>query len=789
MPNGILRIPEGVRANLPKSLVEELNKRFKHYQWIEFSSNPVHSTIYQKRCDSLYDAFCFLLEAYPPEIHNKSFQDLICYADSCKNETELHNLNLQELQSALIRFTASLLNIIRLVWGQSHNGAIELLNDAEQYLLMGKGRPHLATLSIIEMEENQEYLLQEEVSLPPYNEQIINELHFIEDLSFPKISQKMRELSETDRNFLNIYLQNNYSKTEALENYKELLEEWDDLIKGKTKELQDVANGCRNGPKWFLQYSHVHQQIIRLLAADKNNQERFLSLLTHQDTSFTLLSKMNKLPQWYCFMPTHQQFFLEHVLNSKKSIPDAITFLSSRHRTLPMLSNLAAHSCYLFKEHKFQQLGTTKYRSSHITPRDGLALHWPKSLLMEHASRNLNHLIGLAKGKKTFLLQTLISPIKITGFSIPDKDLDQIAEQVISQCDDISILKVNHPLNIAKVIIYTAAADPNCLAINEKAKKNSTENPQLNELTDDYSRVLNSGLGSSTICDYRGRELFLSSLEQLLIIAQGGFSYGSCVSGKDRKAIECIHTDAMLLCNEVYGFLPKFDDRYEARHKFIKLVAQIYLSRHHHTHAGQNAPGSEGIKTPDNYFPADISLEINNQLAKGYRLADDDRIASNNEVKNIFPKWSFDTLSAAPKYKSSVSAFTALSLGEEKCESLLTQLGNILQNSFVEDTKFYQFFSRTVPKGIQKMKEVLANESSDKSSISRLKEIFNIALSRPDNDPSRNELTISIYKNLRDLTIAAEEPLKLKSNELIEKIVQEWKALSSGLESKSASPN
>jgi|GEM_PF-6075864 len=106
------------------------------------------------------------------------------------------------------------------------------------------------------------------------------------------------------------------------------------------------------------------------------------------------------------------------------------------------------------------------------------------------------------------------------------------------------------------------------------------------------------------------RALFLSSLEQIISDKSGGIAYGSCKSGKDRKGMETLHTDTMLVYQSRYGYLPKYNDSGIARENFVNIFVELYFSMHHQEVASQNALGAEGIKELEGLLPQDIKDAI-----------------------------------------------------------------------------------------------------------------------------------------------------------------------------------
>lgn len=113
----------------------------------------------------------------------------------------------------------------------------------------------------------------------------------------------------------------------------------------------------------------------------------------------------------------------------------------------------------------------------------------------------------------------------------------------------------------------------------------------------------------------RNRPLFKACLIQILVDKTGGNAYGSCKSGKDRKGMETLHTDAMLIYQRLHGKLPHYNDNAEDRKIFVEMFVDLYFSRHLHETASQNAPGARGIKEMTNNLPKDILAEINKRSA------------------------------------------------------------------------------------------------------------------------------------------------------------------------------
>lgn len=290
------------------------------------------------------------------------------------------------------------------------------------------------------------------------------------------------------------------------------------------------------------------------------------------------------------------------------------------------------------------------------------------------------------------------------------------------------------------------------------ANKNKGASLLLQEITDlallanEYEATLKSGWGTATFFDYNGRELYLSSLENLLIIRMKGISYGSCVSGKDRKAIEAMHTDAMLLYRHIYGYWPSYNDTGLERSRFVNLVAKIYLSRHQHAHAGQNAPGSEGLKTPDVYLPSDIAQAIRELSGQPDILTRDDVLASNNEVKRVVEG------TKRHNDKMPIDIEAAKKLSDTSRVALLTKLKALMgQKKYWHSKTTSLGWSWSAPTGITKIKSILDRfDSSQHISTSEtvLAEIYTVVRDRPMTNSNRDVTTQKVYALLRELCVS-----------------------------------
>jgi hypothetical protein len=276
------------------------------------------------------------------------------------------------------------------------------------------------------------------------------------------------------------------------------------------------------------------------------------------------------------------------------------------------------------------------------------------------------------------------------------------------------------------------------------------------QLNSDYSSLLNSGFGTATIWDYNGRELWLSSLENVQVILTGGMGGGACVSGKDRKALELIHTDSILLYREIYGKWPTINDTSVARENFVNIVSDLYVTRHAHQHAGQNAPGADGIKHPGSYWPKDIARAIR-QKTNSQSLKIDDTLATNNEVARIGKPVILERI----KNHFASSVIAAKRLCAKGQEELLTQLKCVVEEKSHWTTQRWaplkliwdSLSSPSPPEGIGKIRAVLKPVSIDApvADMVTLANVYYELNQREEDSSLRLPPTQALYSCLREI--------------------------------------
>lgn len=757
MTGTLLRLPHGMQ--LSDEFSQNLEKLTGPVEITHYGTGPEFNISYDRRRDSLFDAFLFILKALPPT--NSRFSEPVSilkkYAESAKASCVFNKqAPIDQLQNTLKTFKTELIHAMTTCWAEfsgSHSQelATECLNEAEQYVLLQKTRKNIATVLPKKIQGKQCYILQCEQVLPPGQESWYNELRSIQALETPGSPDWFYKLSPVEQEYIANF-QGTHLKTEL----KDFLDFCIILENSRASKLYDdfaAIMSNTNPPEWFTKLSSSKQTFFRANLPNPIDNIQNIIRRFYENCAEDIQA-LNKLPLWYTSLSTIQQHFLGYVLKEAgdKPLETVFTWLSSRHRTLPALANARRHHLMVLDEQgEILFRPQERFGSSHIVSRD--VRNMGEAIVKKHMQNNLQQICDLISNEAPVIVQTLISPVPATQYLPqrvssrlpPDLDLFTQLKKIVNEFNHKTneIIQPNHPLNLIKYVNYTSDTDRDCNALLKIARSEEKQkNMKLKALAAAYDETLNSSFGSATFLDYRGRELFLSSLEQLLIMELGGLSYGSCVSGKDRKAIEFIHTDAMLLYAFFYKKLHTFYDSVEDRKNFIDIVVDLYVSRHQQEHAGQNAPGSEAIKTPDMYWPGDISRAIKSRLKDESALKHEDRVASNNEVNKIGTDNTLDPRLAGCK-------LTAIALGEEKCQKIYDMLCPIMEerDRFKKSGWTPNLYSSAESLGIQKIRELIEQKPKDQINICDIvAKILNIIISRPEGNEGRTQYTNTVYR-------------------------------------------
>ena len=572
---------------------------------------------YIDRIDSIQSGVHLLL-ATLPEDHVYKFQarKLNLYlsevAEDCKKTLDqVANKSIEYYQHSLVNYLQFTLNTLQSVTGYSEDKLTHYLSRAEEFALLINKKPALCTITKIFDSQDEYCVLIDKPILP--------------------ISQEIHD---------------DFRATIKFWPNKEYIE--DLIIHTADGDVLCLKKGSKiNYPEWFLEgYDDIEKtlqvEVLRKIQLEKNLDEYF---------------PINAISSKLRILPGPANFQLHRL----------ITYIKKENSLNPAV----------LKEHR------PEIRASHIGSRD---IKNPV-LRQYHAETNLHQLINEAKKwlnlpKQSVdtlsspaipvLFQTLISPPKISMIlGTPDVDLhedkrlavEKFKNKPVNKSElidifeikdpDFEVISTNHPYNYGKHISYTNSNSPTTypaiIRLIELARKLNPDDADI-LLTNSVNELESlAKTDSSFILFSEYRELHLSALEQLVTAFCGGISFGGCVSGKDRKAVEIIYANAMRIYFEKYGSLFKWEDTAENNLKFSKIVAALYGSKHMHINAGQNSPGANGLKD-SNYFPVFLVKAIEewhlvkakrNQKYKKYDqysinpIKQSDLFASNNELDVI----------------------------------------------------------------------------------------------------------------------------------------------------------
>lgn len=417
----------------------------------------------------------------------------------------------------------------------------------------------------------------------------------------------------------------------------------------------------------------THSVLLDELRDIKNN---YSTNITKKHSEWTVA-----LADWFSVLKPYQQTMIWNFLN-KINLDDkdkmTVNGLSSKFRLIPAPSNFGTHTFITYVKNiddgtLHLTCHTPILRSAHSASRD--VDKKLEAVRQVHTTRNiecqLNTVSRLAHNEilqsdKTYVpivYQTLITPLKE-----PD---DTLEADRLKACDphhrkfpqlnsneiEFDLFLTNHAINYGKYVNYTTLDSYSGKEItalldhiknNESRLSNRYDKKLFKEASDQLTVALNSKEYYSEF-----RELYLAALTQIAAMSSGGHNIGSCVSGKDRKAIVTILVTAMLTYYAMSGSLPIMKtvtqvDR-DNQITFANLFGIIFCTKHQQLLASQNAPGCFGTKTPDMYLPTFLVegihrtlMALNGKNASQFTfnqtkelLNESDRLASNNDLIEI----------------------------------------------------------------------------------------------------------------------------------------------------------
>lgn len=587
------------------------------------------------------------------------------------------------------------------------------------------------------------------------------------------------------------------------------------------------------------------------------------------DQLWALRERFLAHPEWYRRMDPLEKVFLDDAMapaNAPEDLDRVFHCLSSKHRSLPVPANHTTRHMLLLDNEGNILVDRKSRKSSMVSSRDVRKqsqairdFHTVENIyqilfadidktLQRYAAKNNIELVDGCEITLPYLIQTLISPMSDgaiigaavnTFIDLPDKALyeDKLraidiikaqlsnkplqiaiknaAEESITVSLKLDFISTNHPQNSAKLFSGTGYDDEGCLHFIDVVKAHLERVPDevTAQLLDHYEHdVLKCKyIFNANWSDPNGRELFLSSLEQNITQRIGGLPYGSCVSAKDRKSLELIHSDSCEIYKALYGDYPKYTDKDEARARFVEIFAHLYLTRHVSYNAAQNANGCDGIKTPNMYLPKDIQLAIKAlQQSRLTPLKDDDTLASNNEIHDIVKHFDAE-LKTNPGAVLKNAAHAVHITQKNDLAPIIAQISKLLQDTeFWAGKKYYQtaknmakaaksslsymgsYFTwkkksdkekapskayADLPTGIRHMKRML-DMSNDKNALDVLVALYDEVVSRGEKSEGRSRTTDALYEGIKACFL---QPMQMQRNlerlQAIELDIKELKAI------------
>lgn len=514
----IVRVAQGIE--ITDDLKKKLAQRYGNIEVTHYPKIVDEKESYQQRINSFHEAVEFILESLPlPDDKKGAEAEILNHFQWLKNKTILKpNQTTAQYQDVLYLYKEALLKALNEYWGfnsKSQKHTVEILNKAEQYVIMSKGRPNLVTLSEIKAYSEDRYVLQEDIQLAPCTDETLQELAQIKQSEIVFAPDWFKRLD--DKTTAQIFL-HSLAKDATYVTLKDAVNTWLHKMKTVSKTYADVIGENLQTikddnkalfPKWFCDWSPAEQaglkEMLRLNVSNIEEAIKDISKLidewtTNNDHSkLSELQDLQELPFWYLKLADHEQLMLKAVLDKHDKIEDAVSFIPSRLRELPGLPNFGYHDLIIVdKQLQTCEQFPPQFRSSHLVPRD--EIDKPGDIMSLHSVRNLQKIIESAGDKDKINIQTLISPLWVLSPSFPDYALDRQRKKAIkngsSQWVDKTFFSTNHPLNYARYYDYTPSGNESCNLLLAASKRHLEtqlttclkSNPQLHKIS---SQTLN----------------------------------------------------------------------------------------------------------------------------------------------------------------------------------------------------------------------------------------------------------------------------------------------------------
>lgn len=488
-----------------------------------------------------------------------------------------------------------------------------------------------------------------------------------------------------------------------------------------------------------------------LPALTQNLAQEYLAIL---DT------KQNN-PSWYIAMdPIEQRLLLkvlrtEPVAKNVEQMQEKLMTLSSKLRSIPGTANFSMHHSLTLDPQGKVLFHSKDLRSSIISSRD--IQNQSKATRIQHAKENLLNVIqqgleNLSDEQKTklkhgeiklpVLIQTLITPIPGTGSIIPDGELyeDKLAAIAavmndpaidikldgVSVKENLYVIESNYPYNKLGKLYSKYIGSTDKSEELEKICKDHPDNKLMQNALTHYQRSFDTSVSN----------LYRSALEMIIVEQAGGIVHSTCVSGKDRRAIEAMMKNALETYYHEKNTMP-YDPN---DNDFCNIFAQIFLSRHHQENAGQNAPGANGTKTPTLYLYDGLESAIRRQPGGSEILDESDNLADNNNIKKLKSELSNKVITA--------DANTVFELMErnhkreplEQNATVMEHIKNIVNNNEYWATRAQR---GSIPNGIKEIQKIVNGKSPDINKLIKLasKKSYQPADRHPDTQVFYNILS------------------------------------------------
>lgn len=344
----------------------------------------------------------------------------------------------------------------------------------------------------------------------------------------------------------------------------------------------------------------------------------------------TLRTRKADPPNWFKNQPEIYKQMISTWSSTCLVPSDNIYTLSSRTQIVPGMRNMLEH--YLItcdgKETDLEKklLVSQTFRSSHIAGRaNGTEpfvteddLKYMAKLGYDAMKMTLEESANLDTfSYPAILYQTLVTPVKGRE---EDSFVDAVKEEIVEadrSTSKVDIISTNIAVNALQAVAAVGGIIHNNQ--NEQEQKlinyaKESEDPFVQGMLKEYQLILQAG-NKAAIADAlnkQGFSLHRAAVEEVLARSiPGVISVGGCMSGKDRKGLELLYADALILFYQQTRKIFSLQNGEPADLAlFNSILIQLFNSGHMQKVAGANAPGAEGLKELKHNAPGSIRDHI-----------------------------------------------------------------------------------------------------------------------------------------------------------------------------------